>query len=655
MQTGSPARRRLVARRGIAAWLGVVLLGALAWWVLGPGALLLSGAALLSAGTSRCLPVLRGAASWATGVLLALGTVLAGSLVLAVVSPGGHGRAVDIAVLVAPNLLGLLLVLLGRRRAPAGAPADGRLLRTVVPAVAVLGVLVVALVVARSGPGHGIAWAMSGDARNHVAITRGIIAAGGLTFAEMTSTPAAVNAVMAVLAGAGGRSGGVGEVIAQDVRAMASTYVLAAAATAVLLAGAVLELVPRRPGGRTRADVPVAVVALGAAAATATPLVLGYAARDGFVSAFGTLPIALAAVVLALRLVGEPRSAPPVLLLLMPAAPLAFVSWTVLAVVPLALLGLGAAITAVRLLVPALRRRQPAVTRRGAIGCWVVVGLAVLELGVLAAVVSAYRRTLVTQLSMPGGAQETNALLVLALGLGALAVGIASRRPDLRWRTLVPVLVSLVGLVVVHWLRGLPAGPPTWSYYALKTNWLMSAVLVWVPFVPLALWARHAGSSPGADPGTRLGRLRTGAAAVTGAGAVLILVGSLTTAPAPLVRAVRGWDQPTSDAVELALDAADEGEPYVLWRWSDPANDRLGNFWAALAWGTDAAGHWTGLPGFPAGPAQWAYESGTETVDLCDIGEASPGLIVHTRDEALAAEVDEACPSAGMRVVVGGP
>lgn len=650
MQTDTRPRARPGTRRALVGAIAAVLVGALAWWVLGAGVLLLSGAVLLSLGTGRCLPALRGAASWAAGVLLTFGAVLAGSVVLGFVSPHPHGRAVDLALLAVPNLLGLLLVVLGGRRAPWDAPIGSRLLQTGVPVVAVLGVLLVALVVARSGDQHGLAWAMSGDARNHVAITRGIIAAGGLTVAEMTATPAAVNALMAVLSGAGGRTGGVGEVIVQDVQAMAATYVLAAAAIAVLLAGAVLEVVPRRTGGRARTDRPVAVAALGAAAATASPLVLGYAARDGFVSAFATLPLVLAAVVLTLRLLGEPRSAAPVLLLLMVSAPLAFVAWTVLAVVPIALLALAVAVTGARLLV--VRDGAPAVPRRTVIVSWVVVGLAVLELVALTVVVYVVRSKLVTQLAMPGGAQETSSLLVLALGLAAVAVGVGASRPDVRWRALVPVLVSIVGLVIVDWLRDLPAGPDTWSYYALKTNWLISATLVWVPFLPLALWALRAGAE---DTEAARPRWRVGLGTVAGVSAVLVLVGSLTTAPAPLLRAIRGWDQPTSDAVVVALDAADDGEPYVLWRWADPANDRLGNFWAALAWGTDAAGHWTGLPGYPAGVAQWAYESGSETVDLCDLGEASPGLIAYTRDEALAADVADACPDAGVRVVVGGP
>lgn len=636
--------------------------GALAAWaVLGTGALVLTAAFLLATGCGRCLPALHGPAAWASGVVLAYGFVVAGSAVTALVAPHEHGQAVDLAVLAAPNLLGVALLAVGMRRAGPpredasglGAPAAA------VPALAVAGVLVAALVVALSGDHHGIAWAMSGDARNHVAISRGIVAAGGLTEAELLATPAAVNALIAVLAGAAGRSGAAGQLIAQDVHALASASVLAAVATAVLLAAAVLELVPgsRSPRGRVRW--PVAVVALGAAAATGSPLVLGYAARDGFVSAFATLPLALAAVVLVLRLVAEPSAWAPAVVLLLLTVPLAFVSWTVLAVVPLVLLALAVVVTSARRLVPALRTgadtgaRVPRGGRWTAVWSWALLGLAVAEMVAVTVVVWAVRRRLVDQLSMPGGAQETNALLVLALGAGAVAVGIASSRRAVRWGALVPVAVSVVGLLTVHWLRGLPAGPPSWTYYALKTNWLVSATLVWLPFVPLALWVRDAVGADAARAARPLWRV--GASAAAGSASVLLLVGSLTSAPAPLPLALRGWDQPTADAAGVALDAADLGEPYVLWRWSDPGNDRLGNFWAALAWGTDRAGRWTGLPGYPAGVAQWAYEAGSETSDLCALGEASPGLTVYTRDQSLGGEVDGTCPTAGMHVVVGPP
>ncbi len=212
---------------------------------------------------------------------------------------------------------------------------------------------------------------------------------------------------------------------------------------------------------------------------------------------------------------------------------------------------------------------------------------------------------------------------------------------------LVPLAVAASGAVVVEALRLLPPGPLVWSYYAVKTVWLVSACLVWLAFLPVVRLAAGAPRASAAGwPGRRRLLARSAGLGVLSL-AVLMALGFTTPVAEPIEKAADGWGAPTAAAVERTAAAADDGEPFVLFGWSDPGNDRLANFWAGTTWGTDAAG--TILDPNPVG---WAYNATGQVTDVCSLAELVPGLRVVTRTPDLASQLDDACPDARVEVVL---
>lgn len=637
-RSNEPSRR--TPHRLLPPFVGTVLAGA-ALVVLGvPGALALGSAGLLAAATARVAPGMRGAASWAAGVVLEVGLVVGMSAALALVSPRLHGQAVHLALLASPALLATTVILLTRRseRGTGGHPWQWQ-----IPALVTAAVLAVAGAVATRGPLHDIAWAMSGDARNHVAIMRGLLHDGGLTLDAVRAYPAAVNTIGAVLAGAGDRSGSAGQVILNDAGAMATTYLLAAIAIGVLLAGAVIECSSSVDAARI--TWPTRVTALVAASGAGSPLVLGTAITDGFLSGYGALALALSAVVLALRVCGDVRHGLVPFVLLVAATGLTFASWTILAVVPAALTVLTTVLA-----VATLRTRRPAVTRAdraSALGWWLAIAGGVALLGGIALTVSYAWDRLVAVFVNPGASRAPHAMLLVVLGLMALGSLFGAPRGAARRRTLVPVVAAAAGGAVLIWLLRLPGDGVTWSYYAQKTHWLVSASLLWVPFAAVAQWVTRVPPSRDAAP-----RWRAGLAAGASASAVLVILGTATAAPEPLRAAASGWDLPTAEAVGEAVEAADTGEPYILWNLLDPGNDRLGNFWAVLAWGSDPSGEYLDLPSGPDAFVVWAYMATGQIPELCTLVADVPGIDIYTTDRDLGSELRTTCPGAVADVLV---
>jgi hypothetical protein len=171
-----------------------------------PGTLILLGAGLLAAALGRAVPGLSGAASWAAAIVLQAVLLTGISAVFALASPRPHGRFADLAVLAAPVVLGLTGWLVAgtgdaKRHVLRARPRGGLALAVII------GGLSIAKYVASRGTDYGIAWAMGGDARNHVLITRSVLNDGGLTAHELRAYPALVNNLIALISGAGGRSG----------------------------------------------------------------------------------------------------------------------------------------------------------------------------------------------------------------------------------------------------------------------------------------------------------------------------------------------------------------------------------------------------------------------------------------------------------------
>ncbi len=361
-----------------------------------PGTLVLVGAWLLAAALGRALPGLSGTVSWAASILVLTILLTALSAALAIVSPRPHGRVVYLLVLLVPAVLGLVGWIAARGRDGHHQAPRERQRGGLAVAVVVVG-LGVAKWIASTGKDYGVAWAMSGDARNHVLILRTVLQDGGLTTGELRKYPALVNNLMALISGAGTRTGlPPGQLMLHDAQALATTYVLAGIGVALMFIAALLELLPDRYSQAPRLPPSVVVVLLACAATSASPLVLGTALFGGFVTAYAALAMAVACIVVAIRLCTAPT--PLALALLGAMAPVMLVAWSPLAMVP-------GALVVVSVLVVSVRARRGSVDLAHLAPTWAWVGAAIVAFGALVVtlgVVVVEWSTLVAQFSEAG-------------------------------------------------------------------------------------------------------------------------------------------------------------------------------------------------------------------------------------------------------------
>jgi len=641
-----PGAARTRTRRAALAAVVVVTV-ALAWYVLGTaGGAVLGGAWLLAAACGRLFPRLSGPVSWAVGVLAEAGLVVATSAVAALLAAGPHPALVQAASLAVPVAVGGALLMVGLRRPPAGERLPSR---WPVALVITVGALTGFALLAQRGPYYDVAWAMSGDARNHAQIMRMLLGEGGLTVAFLRGAPAAANAIAAVIAGAAGRDVTPGQLLLDDAYALAATYVLAAIAVASLLAAAVLESLPRAIRA-ARLPAPVTVLALVSATGAVTPLLLGTTLVDGFFSAYVVVAMVMASLVVGLRLAADPGVLPAAVPILILATGLTLATWPLMVVLPAAVLLLA--------LVDGLASRRGGARTRATDG-WMIAGALTL-VGVAGALALAWP-SLRLAFTFTGSIQAPSSWLLPALLLVALAVALDGGHllspgdAGCRRALVVPLAAGAAGAASVLLLRMMAdAAPLGWSYYGYKMSWLVACSLIWVPLVPLAAWASRPVEAAAARPGRALVRRTSavGAAAV----AVVLGLGNATSAPEPLVAAARGWSSPSAAAVGDAVRAADRGQPFVFWAWAAAGgDDRLANFWAALAWSTDDDGSWVTTPGAERSFPVWAYfADGTTTTVLCELLQGEPDVTVYTREKNLERTVEATCPEVDANVVVGG-
>ena len=252
-----------------------------------PGTLIFAGGWLLAAGLGRTVPGLAGAASWAAAILLEVGLLSGLSAAVAFISPGPSARITDILVLAIPAVIGAVLWSLAfwgaenRHLAPPGVLGGLALAVSIVAFGA-------ARWIASLGRDYGVAWAMSGDARNEVFEIRSVLQNGGLTVRELRAYPAIVDNLMALITVAGKRAGlRPGNLLLHDAQAMAAMYILAGIAVALMLAATLAELVPGAPAASLNNLPPrTLVVILAGAITAASPLVLGQGLTGGFVDAY---------------------------------------------------------------------------------------------------------------------------------------------------------------------------------------------------------------------------------------------------------------------------------------------------------------------------------------------------------------------------------
>lgn len=600
-----------------------------------PATLVLGGAWSLAFGYGRLHPALRGPAAWAAGIVTELAVLCSLDFALALVSAREHGRVVHLVILLVPPALGLAVAflaprLLGREVGTPADPAPHPSRAGLALLVTVVG-LAIELWVSGHGRGYDVAWALSGDGRNHVLILRRLLGQGGITLSELRNFPALANDVAAIISGAGGRSRPPGALMLHDARAVSSTYVLAGIGLGCMFVAAILESLPRTTRMARRLPPGVLVVTLVATVTTASSFVLGTALLDGFFPTYATLPVAVAALVLAIRCLNDPS--PYSFGLLGVATVFVLFAWTILAVVPVAATVVVTAALARRLI------RGPG---------WIVasvvsLGAVLLVLGVL---ITQYGK-LRTQFLVPGPPPTPAQHWVLYL-FALIAVALLAGSPDREalWRRAVPTAVVAISLITVYWLRAITPDGQTWTYYGAKSLWALTCCVLWIAFLPIALAAAGA-------PARRPVRASADAMQFLAAGlAVILVVGLLTKVKDPLHEASHGWTQPSAGVVTEVATLGDQRKPFVLWGFSDPGDDRLGDFIAELTWGSTEDGDALPLPGFPQGFYEWGYEDDFTFPRLCLLARAVPELHIITKQPALRDQMRDSCPASGAHVLV---
>ena len=262
----------VVGRRRFVAVVAAAVVAALSVATVGvPATLLGSGAWSFAALFNRWAPGLSGPTSWVAGIVAEATVLIAESAALALVAPHPHPQWVYVVVLLVPPALALLAHERLSRVPRSRASRDSRRVSGE-PWLAVLAVVVIeAMFEAIKLHGHdfGLTWFMASDARNQVVGNRAILAAGGITLKEMSSYPALVNAVCAIIDGAGGRADlNTAVLMVRDIQAMVATVILSSIGLALAFIAAVVQTVPW-PEGRPRRLPPGLALALPRLAAQA--------------------------------------------------------------------------------------------------------------------------------------------------------------------------------------------------------------------------------------------------------------------------------------------------------------------------------------------------------------------------------------------------
>lgn len=632
-----------------------------------PGTVILAGGWLLALGLGRRVPGLDGPVSWAGAVIVEVAVLTLDTLVLKRLAPHQHGSIANLAALAGPAILGLALALPWPRRRPRSATADRdgapeeptreAPVRTPARPLVALTVLAAGLLVplwiASHGLNYRIAWTMGGDARNHALIARSLLENGGLSLRVLKIYPALIDSITSLIAGAGHRGGlRPGQLLLHDAKALMTTYVLAGIAISTMTVAALLEALPRAVAVSRRLPAAAVVLILSSAGISVSALLLTTTVRDGFISAYGTVPIAIAGTVAALRCCSRPS--PASFALIGPAGVLAFLGFTTLAVVPLALV-VAVTVALVWSSRAAWRGGGLLAAARSRNGiAWLLATAATWgSVLVCAGVTYAFRDTLHRQFLLPGSITGSQSRMLYLLGFVAVLVGTLAWRGGDRRQALVPIAATVVSGLTVKFLISLSPDGHTWTYYAAKTLYLLVGSVLWIAFLPAL---RSVTVDGRAGTAGTAGRLESGLRAVQAVAAALvvyIVLGWTTTLTSPLSLAADGWSQPSAPVVTEVAKIADRGQPFLLWEWTDPGNERLGAFWASLAWAYNANWSPKSYPGaMSQGVPNWAYFESGQVKDLCTVARGVNGLYVITSNPKFKANFARVCPASGAHVVV---
>ena len=650
--TKRPYTRWLIPRfesLGSVVWLSIGTLTLLAaGFIIGLGsALLLAGTWLLSVGISRVSPWLGIPTSWAIAIVSEMTVVLLMSASVALVSPHTHGAAVNLSILSAPIFIAAALLIIaarmGRRAVKSRVFFDRIAVivsATVVTALAGLSV---------RGTSYGVAWAMSGDARNHLLIMRATLFNGGITVDQLRSYPAGFNALAAVVSGSTSRADlSNGELLVHDIHALVGVYAVLVIAVACMVVAVLSAFITRSALLRGRSGITTSIVLLIAAMTAVSPLVLGTTLVDGFFSAYGALALSLASIAIALKALDREIRSPLPYAFLAPGALVLFVSWPILAIIPIALATFVAFVDCTRL----IRERSAIEVKPRSLVRWLPHSLPMLSALAICVVTLQNLSKLKASFSLSGSTTPPNIWALPIIALISVSLALISSKTH-RTFMLAVVWTIVVGTGVVLWLMHVPGGwqDLRWSYYSHKTLWLLVSSLIWVPFVPLIYIADRVIVAGREDRHVR-NAISLGLAAL----AVIAGMSITTTAAEPLSKAAAGWQQPTAEVMSRVLTVADDNRAFVLWDVSDQGDDRLGNFWAAFTWTTTPTGLYQADPAMlPGGFAYWAYFYTEQIQDLCKVVNAYPEITVVTGTSGTLAQLNRSCGAGPYQVEVVAP
>ena len=638
-----PSSARLAAS---AVVLAIAAGSCLQWWfgqpiVLAPVASVIA-VTLLS---SRRLPV---PAAAAASLLLVTGYFLAALLLFGLSSHSAPIRpSIAGCILLAPCLAIGVDLMLGRPLTAMNLASNKVLVDWVLWGGVLVGPILllsaIGLALMRFGEG-GIAFALGGDARNHILISRAILAAGGLSIRALSSGPLLSNSVLALTMDTRHRAlASPGQLLSHDMEALAALLTVSALAWSLASAGLIWAIGSLRH--KTQA-----FALTGASLVPLTGLGLGVALRDGFFSAIFALPLFVAALGLAtwsVRFRGRREGWILTWLAIVAILPIAAMTWS------------------------------PMLPIEAALVCGALLGL--------------HERSIARRTLMRGCLAVASILVTLALlwpflkgqGEQPIAASGSIIPPSLEVFVLVPILVLAIGLAGALQVRrsvylpyafgtlgaGILVGyavwrqPPgaLWNYYPAKIAWLWILVSFPLLLVPAAFLVPPLRSTGGRGIPRRTAFAAVGALAALGLASVSDVVSSplLPRTIASYTSGARiawgsqsipsGWDWPAPSAIDAVLRLGSLKRPLVMWNLIDPANDRLGNFWLAVYGPLPADGLRFGESNFIG----WAYSSdNSDIAQLCVLLREEPERMVITRDPQLPTLTASKCHVPVQRVSV---
>lgn len=602
-----------------------------------PSLLMLAGASAFAVVANQWFRSLSGPASWAAGIVIEATMLCGESAALAILAPHPHGQYVYFLILAAPLVAALTMLgcLVSTGRLLSQSTLDWVSGEPLMALVVIVLIEAMFEVIKLHGHDYGLSWAMWGDARNHVVLTRSTISAGGITLKELKAYPVTVNALCAILDGASGRANlPAGVLMTRDMQAQAATFVLSSIAIALLFVAAVVETIPRGIAHVRRLPNCYTIPLLASGSLGVGAFVLGLALSGGYLSAIGSLVFAMASVVLGMRVV---RHYSDVILMLLTLSLLLVVSsWTILFVVPAASLLVGYVFCGNRL----GQARRDGLTNRALAASAVTLISSMLCL--IAVVVGLFesRTELLKVLKGYGDIIGPNPHLYVWLGVGALGVVALAPNRQQRYIRLIPLLVFVSAGAAVLWVHDLEIGTTSWPYYATKMLWLATCCIVWVPFVLLTDLVRKVN-----DWYSRIGArgVTSTVISVIGSAALLVGIAYETAFPFPFNWAFSGSAIPSPKEVSLVIREANIGGPFVIWDYYTPIDDRLGNFWSALTWDFKANGTAISWMGSHSSFENWAYMEDGTLASLC-IAVSNDKLRVVTRSRTLLFNLKSSCP-----------